>query len=164
MNNLTQHLIDYVFKKIGIDVTTLDLSKSYSIFDDKFLFNEKIRLLDENDEEKSYKIYGVKYKFYDDKNEQIKFVVSKINQEYYLLIDIPEAFKYGLFYDLSEKEYKFLFFQNEKWDNCSMFLQFSMLAGLELCKDIFYVPYSLNEDDQSSKNILISLIEYCSEK
>lgn len=162
MSNLTPHLIDYIFKKVGIDSSILDLKKSYSIFDEKFLFKEKINLLDENDNKQSYKIYGVKYKFYDDKNEEIKFISCKINKEYFLVIDVPESFKYGLFYDNDSKEYKFLYYQNNKWEDCNMFLQFSMLAGLELCKDIFFIPYVLDEEDQSSKDILASLIENCS--
>ena len=40
---------------------------------------KKINILDENNEKKSHKVYGVKYRFYDDKNQEIKFLISKID-------------------------------------------------------------------------------------
>lgn len=160
---LTLFLIEYLLKKIGVD-NSIDLKKSYSIFDEKFLNKEKINILDENNEKKSHKVYGVKYRFYDDKNQEIKFLISKIDKDYYLVIDAPESFKYGLFYNLESKEYNFCYQQNNLWNDCNMFLQFSMLAGLELCKNIFFIPYALDEDDKECIDNLISFIEYCEDK
>lgn len=153
--SLTFEIVKHIFARLGIDN---NLNKYYaSITDSEFLIDKKLVLVD-GDTDISNNIWSAKAEIGD---ISIKLMIASCSldnsQEHAMVIHMDNSPIYGCYFGSGTNEAN-IFVNISEWVDTTIFMQASLLAGMEQIKEL-NIAWSRNDDYDELYSKLVSFIE-----